>query len=300
MVRALVLDIDVDLKYFSNLLRQQRIRHRISEESGSQVIWVVDDEQAALVQQLFDSHGAAEGEQVENNTEVPGQAAASTDSDGYNRSSISISPIARLVAVIYTAPVTMTLIFLCAIVALVTGIGSRPLRVEFLFFPLLPYDSLIALLSGITNPLIFLQTLGPMLLHFGELHIVFNLLWLWYFGRQLETVQSSWMFLLLVTVTSFAGNVMQYLSSQATNFGGMSGVVYGLVGYTWILHNFVPGKRMMLNNSMFGVFVVALVLMEVVASSFIATAAHVGGLLSGVALGLIVVIYTRLQSPMMH
>jgi len=132
-----------------------------------------------------------------------------------------------------------------------------------------------------------------MFLHFGELHIVFNLLWLWYFGQQLETIQKSWQFLLIVVLTSFAANTTQYLSSQASNFGGMSGVVYGLVGYAWILHNFVPGKKMRLNSSIFVVFIIALVLMELVASSWIATAAHVGGLVAGLIAGLFVVVLNR-------
>jgi GlpG protein len=133
-----------------------------------------------------------------------------------------------------------------------------------------------------------------MFLHFGELHIVFNLLWLWYFGRQLESVQSSWMFLFLVVLTAFGGNTAQYIYSGASNFGGLSGVVYGLVGYAWVLHNFVPGKRLLINESLFIVFVVALVVMEIAASSWIATAAHIGGLVAGLLAGFGVFIKTSL------
>ena len=44
---------------------------------------------------------------------------------------------------------------------------------------------------------------------------------------------------------------------------------------------------------MFAIFVVALVAMEVLASSWIASAAHLGGLVSGLALGIGSVVYYR-------
>ena len=50
----------------------------------------------------------------------------------------------------------------------------------------------------------------------------------------------------------------------------------------------------MLNSNMFIVFLLALVLMEIIASSWVATAAHVGGLVSGLLLGMVAVLYYRL------
>jgi GlpG protein len=81
--------------------------------------------------------------------------------------------------------------------------------------------------------------------------------------------------------------------NDANNFGGMSGVVYGLVGYTWVIHKLMPKSYLSLNSNMLVFFVVALIAMEVLASSLVATAAHIGGLLSGLVLGGGVVIYNR-------
>ncbi|MEQ8952666.1 MAG: rhomboid family intramembrane serine protease, partial [Gammaproteobacteria bacterium] len=66
------------------------------------------------------------------------------------------------------------------------------------------------------------RTFTPALLHFGELHLIFNMLWLWFFGRQLEAQQPRWLFGLLILLTAFAGNTAQYLYAGANNFGGMS------------------------------------------------------------------------------
>jgi GlpG protein len=133
-----------------------------------------------------------------------------------------------------------------------------------------------------------------MFLHFGELHLIFNMLWLWYFGRQLEAIHPRWLFIVLIILASFVSNTTQYLSSNFNNFGGMSGVVYGLVGYTWLVHTLMPRSKLQIRGSMFAVFVAALVLMEILASSWIATAAHIGGLLSGLLLGLGVAGFYRL------
>ena len=284
MLRAASVDIDVDLQSFSLYLWRNGIQHRINEESGAQVIWVADEHQAEQV-------GAALQAWMKGDLVLPdvsGKLAARVSAGGGSGWGV------RLLLAMIHAPVTAMLSVLCILVALVTRLGRSLDQVDFLFYPSLPADGLFSLLGAIDGPVLFLQTLAPALLHFGELHIIFNLLWLWYFGRQLEAAQSEWLFLAVIIATAFVGNTAQYLFTGMSNFGGMSGVVYGLVGYAWIIHNFVPGQRMMLNNSMFVVFVVALVLMEILASSWIASAAHAGGLLSGLILGILVALYSRL------
>ena len=64
-----------------------------------------------------------------------------------------------------------------------------------------------------------------MFLHFGELHLVFNMLWMWYFGKQLEGSLPAWLFLSSIILISVISNTVQYLVSGYNNFGGMSGVI---------------------------------------------------------------------------
>lgn len=288
MIKAAEVDIDVNLLPLSRLLWGRGIAHRINEQSGLQVIWVGDAQEAAAVDRLVQEFL---GGRLDVSSELA--AAAVNGPDGGDRQRRA-SVVARILWAIWKAPVSASLILLCAIVAVMTRFGSQAYRLEFLFYPSLPVDSVTSLLASIDSIGVLLRTLAPILLHFGELHIIFNLLWLWFFGRQLEVVQSSWVFLGVVLATAFVGNTYQYLYTGAANFGGMSGVVYGLVGYAWILHQFVPGKRLLVNDSIFVVFLVALVLMEVFASSWIATAAHAGGLVTGVLAGLAVWFANRL------
>ena len=286
MIRVVAVSIENDLRDLSRYLWRQGIPHRIIEESGDQVIFVRDRQQADVVKRLVEDY--LSGKLQLRRTES--EASATEGSEP----SISNSLTYRILRILFITPVSSFLTVACLVVALITQLGRAAYRLDFFFYPSLPAADLMSLLGGIDNPLIFVQTLTPMFLHFGELHIIFNLLWLWYFGRQLEVVQSSWIFLLLVIITSFVGNTAQYLYSGATNFGGLSGVVYGLVGYAWVLHNFVPGKRLMVNESLFVVFMIALVLMELLASSWIASAAHFGGLVAGLLAGAVVYLKFRL------
>jgi len=85
----------------------------------------------------------------------------------------------------------------------------------------------------------------PIFLHLGPLHILFNMLWLRDLGSMIEARKSSWMLLLLVLVIAGASNLAQYLVSGPT-FGGMSGVVYGLLGYIWMQGRFNPASKLSL------------------------------------------------------
>lgn len=87
----------------------------------------------------------------------------------------------------------------------------------------------------------------PMFLHFGVLHLLFNMLWLRDLGSMVEARKGSWMLLLLVLVIAAVSNIGQYLVSGPM-FGGMSGVVYGLLGYIWMQGRFNPTSNLSLQR----------------------------------------------------
>jgi GlpG protein len=77
------------------------------------------------------------------------------------------------------------------------------------------------------------RLLTPMLLHSGVLHLAFNLLWWWELGGIVEEYQSPWRLLALTVVIALVSNAAQLLA-YGPGFGGLSGVVYGLLGYLWL------------------------------------------------------------------
>jgi GlpG protein len=127
---------------------------------------------------------------------------------------------------------------------------------------------------------------GPNFLHFSATHIVFNLIWWWIFGGQLERVFGSFSLIILFVVASLFANISQLLFS-GPNFGGMSGVVYALFGFVWWIGWLRPRWGVSIPNG----FVVFLLLWLVIGYTDILTVdmanqAHTFGLVSGCLLAI--------------
>jgi GlpG protein len=84
------------------------------------------------------------------------------------------------------------------------------------------------------------RLITPMFVHFGGLHLFFNMYWLLFLGSMIERSIGSGRLLLFVLVIAVLSNLAEYglrlppLSNGAPNFGGMSGVVYALFGFAWM------------------------------------------------------------------
>ena len=63
----------------------------------------------------------------------------------------------------------------------------------------------------------------PTLLHFGWMHLVFNCLWIWEFGRRIEAALGSLNLVGLFLASAAFSNSVQYFVSGPSIFGGMSG-----------------------------------------------------------------------------
>lgn len=125
------------------------------------------------------------------------------------------------------------------------------------------------------------RVLGPALIHFSVLHIAFNLLWWWSLGKQIEqTFGMSSLFLLFV-FSAVVSNVAQLLVS-GPNFGGLSGVVYGLVGCVWWLGWLKPSWGLSLPKPIIGFLLVWLVVGYIdILPVHMANTAHTVGLICG-------------------
>ena len=78
------------------------------------------------------------------------------------------------------------------------------------------------------------RLITPMFLHFGWLHIFFNMWWLKDLGTAIERVFSARYLLAFVLIVAIFSHVLEYQMSGPRTFGGMSGVVYGLFAFIWI------------------------------------------------------------------
>ena len=125
------------------------------------------------------------------------------------------------------------------------------------------------------------RLITPIFIHFGLLHILFNLWWLKDLGSMVEACQSKRQLLLLVVVIGIASNLGQYFWA-GPGFGGMSGVVYGLLGYIWIRGKLDPGSGLFLNQVSLIIMLAWFFACLVGVIPHVANGTHVVGLVGGV------------------
>jgi GlpG protein len=139
------------------------------------------------------------------------------------------------------------------------------------------------------------RLVGPALIHFSSLHIIFNLLWWWMLGRQLEQTFGLMSLMLLFLSSAIFSNVAQ-LILEGPNFGGLSGVVYALVGCVWWLGWLRPSWGINLPQPL----IIFLLLWLVIGYADIlwipmANVAHTAGLISGCLFAVLLVQIPKLS-----
>jgi GlpG protein len=140
----------------------------------------------------------------------------------------------------------------------------------------------------------------PIFLHGDWLHLFFNVLLFMALAGQVEAVRGSRRLLLLILVLAVLSNLAQYYLGATLNqlqpdrsrnpfpgnFGGLSGVVYGLFGYIWAKSKLEPqlglGTSLQTTVILVGWFFVCLFFL-----SNVANGAHFGGVAVGLLLGAI-------------
>jgi membrane associated rhomboid family serine protease len=114
-------------------------------------------------------------------------------------------------------------------------------------------------------------------LHGGLIHIAFNMLFLWWFGRTLEAYLGPARYLGIYVVSALAGSAGSLLVAPETPTVGASGAVFGILGAGLVLER---GKGI----SVFGgqaLFLIVVNLALSFALSNISVGGHVGGLVGG-------------------
>ncbi|NKB75855.1 MAG: rhomboid family intramembrane serine protease [Gammaproteobacteria bacterium] len=192
-------------------------------------------------------------------------------------------------------PVSMTLIAVSILVYALMELWNR----EQTLLPLLISQYYSPALPEIQHGEIW-RLVTPIFIHFGVFHLVFNMLWTWELGRIIEIRQGAISLILLTLIIAVISNLAQYFASGPV-FGGMSGIIYGYFGYVWIQGKYNPRFGIKLNPSiiklMLGWFLLCWSgLLEKLFDLSIANTAHTSGLISGVAIAFILVLFSRRQA----
>lgn len=260
--------LDADLRPLSALLWRQRIAHRVVEEDGVQVVLLADAADAMRAGDLL-ARWQSGGLRVVLRRAPEASAAG-------------------LAAALASAPVTALLIVLGALGFLLLYLGAPVEWIAALTYQPFSLQGGQPVFGSASGQ--YWRLVTPVFLHFGWLHIVFNSLWCWELGRRIELALGSANLAGLFLVTAVLSNSIQHAASGPVLFGGLSGVVYGFLGFAWVAgrlnprwQGLAPATPIML--FMVGWLVICLVGVFDVLGFSVANGAHVGGLVSGATIG---------------
>jgi membrane associated rhomboid family serine protease len=186
-------------------------------------------------------------------------------------------------------PLTFVLITASSIVFLLSRFGTdfEPIRGLFISEVMGGNRQLGSMLLEVRHGQVW-RLLTPAFIHMSFAHLLLNMLWLRDLGSMIEARQGTLRLSLLVVAIAGVSDVAQYYASGPA-FGGMSGVVYGLLGYVWIRGKLDPASGLFLHTStvvmMLAWFVLCYTPLLTPLIGHVANTVHAAGLLLGMAWG---------------
>jgi len=197
-------------------------------------------------------------------------------------------------AVVCATPVVMLWLLLTLLaLPLTTALGGVVVPGVQWFYMLDPShtggDVLTALRQAVAGGEVW-RLVSPAFLHFGLMHVLFNAALFYVLGIRLELRLGSVLLMVVLLGWAALSNATQLVASGHANFGGLSGVVYAMLGAVFVLG--LLRKRDPVWALPPGLFVSLLVFLLIFSTGItenfglhVANAAHWGGLVSGVLTG---------------
>ena len=269
---------------FSDFLYVQGITNQVEADAGRWAVWIHADEHLEKAKDWLAHFRGHPGDPRFRKESAQARALRereAADQDAAGRRFFDRKQVFRSTTPYGIGPLTFGLVLACVVVAgLRFGWSDeqvlRALRISNYFKQVLP-----EVLGGEVWRLF-----TPTLLHFGVLHLLFNMMWLFDLGAMIEGRQGTRRLALLVVVIAGLSNLGQYYAS-GPNFGGMSGVVYGLLGYIWMKGKFDPASGLNLHPQTVAMMLIWFVLCLTGWIGQIANTAHGVGLVVGMAWGIL-------------
>lgn len=273
MLKILVLPADQDPMPLSRHLWQAKIGHRVlpDEATGGQAFWLLNADQLPACQEALDAWQR-------------GRPASSQPRSGSSPGWLFFQQ----------RPATLILMAAAILVTLAFEWLIGPLVFLYVSFTPLVIEGRTLISQPLAETLTsgeWWRLITPILLHFGWMHLVFNLLWIWVLGEKIERYQGSFRLVALVIFAALVSNTAQFMINGSSQFGGLSGVVYAYLGYTWLWDRRNPGDELGLTPGLV-IFMLAWMLLGMTPWSQslglnMANEAHLGGLLAGLAFALL-------------
>lgn len=267
-----------DMSKIDAQLHTERVAHRFTMESDAQVLWLPESSDVSTVVSRVNAW-VSEPETISTSAKVD-----ATKNLGV-RFAINAKP----------APVTLALLALSF-----TGAGLFFFDPDLTFVAPFTFWNPFELFFGRENVFRdilagqYWRLLTPIFLHFSFMHILFNAMWFWYMGTMIERVSGATRMLSLVFLIGLISNIAQALvSSDMEVFGGLSGVVYGLLTYLWLAKKLGGPVGYQLPNSLFLIMTAFMLIsplgiLDQIAGGEVADTAHFAGYFAGLLCALII------------
>jgi GlpG protein len=280
---------DADLGELHRYFDRQGLVHRITESGSRQELWIANsslvDDARAFVEAWQQGKLQLPDERLEDRPEEPQAPISDAGQAG------------GIAAVVQAYPLTLIIIALGVAGYVILSVFAQTAWVSALTFQKFQPTIAGLMFEPVTQALQrgeLWRLLTPAFLHFNLLHIVFNGLWIWEFGKRLEVYFSRRIYLTLFIAVAIGANIVQYLAASDALFGGLSGVVYGYLGVLFVAQRIAPSPVLAVPPGIFifmllwlalGVFGVIDFFLP--GSSAVGNGAHLGGLLFGLIFGYI-------------
>lgn len=313
---------------FAAYLLTEGINNQVEEEDGTWEVWIKDEDELNRSKSLLKQFNQNPDEKKY----LDGVARANTIRREKERKAREYQKKVHVghtsVTSTQSTPLTICLIIICGIVALMTNFGNemsspimrslaynsiKPEKVKELFaklgdnpanYSLETLDKPAIRHASVSSGQVW-RLVTPAFIHHGTMHLVFNMIWLFQFGKLIEgrygTPYLGVLCLVIAVISTFAQcAVPETIGGSLSHFrpggyllnglGGMSGVVYGLFGFIWVKSSIDPSSRMMIPQSTVVILLVWLVfcmtpMAEEFGLGYVANWAHGVGLLVGCVAG---------------
>lgn len=186
-----------------------------------------------------------------------------------------ILPLIPKLSLIKQIKFTFFLTALCISIYLLQLMGANQEILNFSHYP-----------ADIQQKNDFWRYLSHTLVHLSHLHILFNLTWWWIFGGAIEQqLGSSKIISIYIIAGIISGIIQNYFSGYA--FFGLSGVVYAVLGYVFIVNKFTQHNQFNIPSGFLTMLIVGITFgfISPLIGVNMGNAAHITGLVIGLILG---------------
>jgi GlpG protein len=276
----------------SDFMTSQNIANTLMDGTGgARELWIHEEDDLPRARELLQEYLADPHAERFRQAAIEGRRRKKEQEDNARQPSPILdarTTIFNRSAAVSHGAVTLMLIMVCAAVFVFSKLG------EDLFFlrPFLisgtrvvPDQGMvwIPLWESLKNGELW-RLFTPMFIHFGFMHILFNMMWLLDLGSMVEQRRGSFFLIFFIAVIAASSNLAQYFFGNPL-FGGMSGVNYGLVGYIWMKGKYDPASGLGLHKNTILMMVGWYLACLVGIIPHVANAAHTVGFAGGMAWG---------------